>query len=280
MKRYGLIGHPLGHSFSKDYFTEKFRREDLDCEYQNYDIPTTGKTFALDTSLRAIAKQSNLTGFNVTIPYKEAILPYLDELDPIAAEVGAVNTVKVLEDGSLIGYNTDVIGLETSLRAVLSNAKQSNLTRKCLDSSGWIASLDSIKLAMTALVTGTGGASKAVQYVLKKNNIPYQLVSRDPLKGDFTYHDLTPEIIQSHLLIINTTPVGMAPNIDAAPSIPYDALTPQHTLFDLIYNPEETLFLKHGREKGATTINGLTMLHAQAEASWLIWNDSILPQRL
>ena len=238
MKRYGLIGHPLGHSFSKDYFTEKFRREGLDCEYENYDLP----------SLRI----PKLCGFNVTIPYKETILPYLDELDPVAAEVGAVNTVKVLDDGKMIGYNTDVIGVETTLPYV---------------------ETPYYDVSTMAIILGTGGASKAVQYVLRKNNIPYKTVSRSKEKGDLTYQDLTPEIIQSHLLIINATPVGMAPNINEAPIIPYEAITPNHTLFDLIYNPEETQFLHYGREHGATTINGLAMLHAQAEASWNIWNQ-------
>ncbi len=236
MKRYGLIGHPLGHSFSKDYFTEKFRREGLDCEYENYDLP----------SLRI----PKLCGFNVTIPYKESIITYLDELDPVAAEVGAVNTVKVLDDGKMIGYNTDVIGVETTLPYV---------------------ETPYYDVSTMAIILGTGGASKAVQYVLRKNNIPYKTVSRFKEKGDLTYQDLTPEIIQSHLLIINATPVGMAPNINEALDIPYEAITPNHTLFDLIYNPKETQFLHYGREHGATTINGLAMLHAQAEASWRIW---------
>ena len=250
---FGLIGHPLSHSFSKDYFTEKFRREGLNCEYQNYDI--------VEISLiRKLVSENDLKGFNVTIPYKEAILPYLDELDPIAAEVGAVNTVKVLHGGRLKGYNTDVIGFASSLRTVRS------LPRVKRDGSN-------AKYVIAALVLGTGGASKAVQYVLRKNNIPFHLVSRNPQKGDFTYKNLTPEIIQSHLLIINTTPVGMAPHCDEAPLIPYDAVTPKHLLFDLIYNPEETLFLRYGREQGAKTINGLTMLHAQAEASWSFWNQ-------
>ena len=255
---YGLIGHPLGHSFSKDYFTEKFRREGLDCEYENFDIDDIALVLDLATprviaSSACRAKQSNLHclgGFNVTIPYKESIIPYLDELDPIAAEVGAVNTVKVLDDGKMIGYNTDVIGVETSLRSV---------------------ETPYYDVSTMAIVLGTGGASKAVQYVLRKNNIPYKTVSRSKEKGDLTYQGLNPEIIQSHLLIVNATPVGMVPNINDAPRLPYEAITPDHTLFDLIYNPEETLFLKYGREHGAKTINGLTMLHAQAEASWEIW---------
>lgn len=237
MKRFGLVGHPLGHSFSKAYFNEKFKRAGLDCEYQNYDIEDITKIKQL------VREQPDLSGFNVTIPYKESIIPFLDSLDNEAQDIQAVNTVKVLPNGKLKGFNTDIIGIEKSL----------------VNPSG------------SALILGTGGASKAVQYVLRKKNILYHLVSRDPLKGDFTYPELTTEIVQSHLLIINATPVGMAPTIDAAPILPYDALTPQHTLFDLIYNPEETLFLKRGKEKKATTINGLTMLYAQAEASWAIF---------
>ena len=241
MRHFGLIGHPLGHSFSKAYFTAKFEREGLDCEYQNYDIEDV-----------SIIKQSNLTGFNVTIPYKESIIPYLDELDPTAKEIGAVNTVKALPDGRLKGYNTDVIGFESS----------------------WIASAKGLAMTTTALVLGTGGASKAVQYVLRKHRIAFHLVSRNPEKGDYTYAQLTPDIIKEHLLIINTTPVGMAPNIGMAPDIPYEAISDKHLLIDLIYNPEETLFLRHGKKHGANTVNGLTMLYSQAEASWKIWNDS------
>ena len=236
MKRFGLIGHPLSHSFSKTHFTEKFEREGLDCEYENYDIDDI-----------ALVRELDLSGFNVTSPYKEAIIPYLDELNPIAAEVGAVNTVKVLPDGRLIGYNTDVIGFAETVFGA--------------------------ELQKTALILGTGGASKAVQYALRQLGIRYSIVSRSIGKGDYQYEELTPEIIQSHLLIVNATPVGMAPNINEAPNLPYDAITPQHTLIDLIYNPDETLFLRKGKEHDAITINGLTMLHAQAEASWEIWTS-------
>ena len=248
-KIYGLIGHPLGHSFSKDYFTKKFELEGLDCEYNNYDLE--------DISM---VRQLKLSGFNVTIPYKEAILPYLDELDPVAAEVGAVNTVKVLSDGRLRGFNTDVVGLEASLSLIPHSA----LTR--------FTSLRATPFRIPpSLLLGTGGASKAVQYVLRKHQIPFHLVSRDPEKGDFTYQDLSPEVIKTHLLIINATPVGMFPNVEEAPSLPYEALSPDHVLLDLIYNPEETLFLRHGREHGATILNGLTMLHAQADATWEVF---------
>ena len=309
MNLFGLIGHPLGHSFSKAYFTAKFEREGLDCEYRNFDIPSLGETPASGTSLRALAKQSILSGFNVTIPYKEAILPYLNELDPAAKEIGAVNTVKVLPDGRLKGYNTDVVGFESLLEEIASDNRhreEGATLRHCeggtteaiqLDyfGSGWIASAKGLAMTQSdataipnsilltphsslltphsALVLGTGGASKAVQYVLKKHRIAVHLVSRDANKGDFTYDQLTPKVIKEHLLIINATPVGMAPNIDAAPDIPYEAISDKHALIDLIYNPVETLFLKNGREHGATTTNGLAMLHAQAEASWKIWNS-------
>ncbi len=281
----------------------------MDCEYRNFDIPSLGENSASGTSLRALAKQSMLSGFNVTIPYKEAILPYLDELDPAAKEIGAVNTVKVLPDGRLKGYNTDVVGFESLLEEIASDNRhreEGATLRHCeggtteaiqLDyfGSGWVASAKGLAMTQSdataipnsilltphsslltphsALVLGTGGASKAVQYVLKKHCIAFHLVSRDPKKGDYTYDQLTPDIIKEHLLVINTTPVGMAPNIDAAPDIPYEAISDKHALIDLIYNPEETQFLKNGREHGATTTNGLAMLHAQAEASWKIWNS-------
>ena len=178
MKRYGLIGHPLGHSFSRRYFTEKFEREQLDCRYDNFDLETIGE-------IRRLVKDNpDIKGFNVTIPYKEAILPYLDELDEVAREIRAVNTVLVMADGKLKGFNTDVVGIEASI----------------------------LPWHKSALILGTGGASKAVQYVLKKNGIHFHLASRFPEKADFTYEKLTREIIQSHLLIINATPVGMAPS--------------------------------------------------------------------
>ena len=251
MKRYGLVGHPLGHSFSKVFFTEKFEREGFDARYENFDLEDLAALREL------LQQQPDLIGFNVTIPYKEAILPYLDILDPIALEVGAVNTVKVMADGKLKGYNTDVVGIEATL-ADLATPKGSPTEREVMTSG--------------ALILGTGGASKAVQYVLRKHGLPYHLVSRSLERGSFTYNRLTSDIILDHLLIINATPMGMAPHIEEAPRIPYEVLTPQHVLFDLIYNPEETLFLKHGCEHGATALNGLKMLYAQAEASWAIWN--------
>ena len=262
MKRYGLIGHPLGHSFSKAYFTEKFEKEGLDCEYQNFDL----KEISLIQPL--VADHPDLKGFNVTIPYKEAVIPYLNEIDETAKEIGAVNTVKVLPNGQLKGFNTDVIGIEDTLWGLRDALKGTSVTPE----GGYVVPLGHLSKPCLTLILGTGGASKAIQYVLKKHHLPYHLVSRDPNKGHFTYETLSPEIIKKHLLIINATPVGMAPNIDESPAIPYEALTAQHILFDLIYNPEETQFLRNGKAKGAQTINGLTMLYAQAKASWEIWN--------
>lgn len=245
MKTFGLIGHPLGHSFSKGYFNERFEREGLDCHYENYDIENIA---LIDPLLKA---HPDLKGFNVTAPYKEAILPYLIGYEESVSEIKAVNTVKVLEAGMMLGFNTDVIGFEA-----------------LLDESGF--------KGQTALVFGTGGASKAVQYVLRKKGIAFQLVSRDTQKGNFTYHTLTPEIIKTTPLLINTTPLGTFPLVDEAPPIPYEAITNTHTLIDLVYNPEETLFLLQGKRHGALTFNGLTMLHAQAEASWQIWNEETI----
>ena len=260
---FGLIGHPLSHSFSKAYFSERFQRENTDACYENFDL--------IDISeIRQLLDQHpDLKGFNVTIPYKEAIIPFLDEIDKTAEEVGAVNTVKVLSNRRLKGYNTDIIGIEVSLLSVRGAPKGTSVTPE----GGYVVPLGHLAKHSPALILGTGGASKAVQYVLKKHHIPFHLVSRDPNKGHFTYETLSQEIIKEHLLIINATPVGMAPKIADAPVIPYEALTPRHVLFDLIYNPEETLFLKRGKEHGTKTINGLTMLHAQAEASWKIWNQ-------
>lgn len=244
MPRFGLIGHPLTHSFSKTYFTGKFEKEQIDACYENFDLKDLSEIHPI------MKKHHDLQGFNVTIPYKESIILYLDFIDKTAKEIGAVNTVKVLSDGRMKGFNTDVMGFESTL-----------------------SKATSIKTP-SALILGTGGASKAVQYVLSKHHLPYHLVSRDPQKGDYTYQSLMPEIIQDHLLIINATPVGMAPHIEESPLIPYEAISPNHILIDLIYNPEETQFLQQGKRQGAKTFNGLTMLHAQAEASWTIWNTN------
>jgi len=247
MKLFGLIGHPLGHSFSKDYFKSKFEREHLECEYHNFDLAS------IEELQEVIQNNPQLTGFNVTIPYKRAIIPYLDQLDVIAEEVQAVNTVTVNKDGTMKGYNTDVIGFEA-----------------LLDKSGFLKLDDNNK----ALILGTGGASQAVQFVLKKKNIDYQIVSRSHLKGNLSYEELTDEVIGKHLLIVNATPLGTFPEVDTYPPIPYDAIGIRHTLIDLVYNPEETAFLRQGKQYGASTFNGMTMLTAQAEAAWRIWNTN------
>lgn len=237
MALYGLIGHPLGHSFSRAYFTEKFKKLHCNDRYLNFDLET------IDGIRSMLLDHPDLKGFNVTIPYKEAIIPFLDGMDEVATEVGAVNTVKVMANGRLKGFNTDVVGLEE------------------------------IGIWNPALVLGTGGASKAVQYVMKKHGIPFHLVSRDGSRGDYTYGTLTPDIVRRHKLIVNATPLGTFPKVDECPSIPYEALTPEHLLMDLVYNPEETAFLRRGKQCGAKTVNGLAMLYAQAEASWKIWNE-------
>lgn len=244
MKRYGLIGRTLAHSFSAKYFTEKFRREGLDKEYSYdlFELPEIGCVKEL------IRDTPSLAGFNVTIPYKQQIIPYLDALDAEARAIGAVNCVKIA-DGRLTGYNTDIAGIRVSFDELLGSA-----------------AVDA------ALILGTGGASQAVQYVLAQRDIPFSIVSRDPAKGNFTYDDIDPAVTESHHLIINTSPVGMYPHVDEAPQIPYALLTPAHYLFDLVYNPEQTLFARRGAERGARTLTGLRMLYAQAEAAWDIWN--------
>ena len=244
MKRYGLIGRTLAHSFSARYFTEKFRREGLDKEYsyELFELPEIGCVEEL------INDTPDLAGFNVTIPYKQQIIPHLDALDAEAQAIGAVNCVKIA-DGRRTGYNTDIAGIRVSLDELLG--------AETIDA---------------ALVLGTGGASQAVQYILAQMEIPFDLVSRNPATGNYTYDEVSDEVIGSHRLIINASPVGMHPNVEEAPRIPYAFVTPSHYLFDLIYNPAETLFLQYGAQRGAHTCNGLDMLVGQAEAAWAIWN--------
>ncbi len=244
MKRYGLIGRTLAHSFSAKYFAEKFRREGLENEC-TYDLLELPEISCLGKLLEEIP---TLAGFNVTIPYKQQVIPCLDALDDEARAIGAVNCVRVA-DGRLTGYNTDIAGIRVSLDELLGTTQ-----------------------ADAALVLGTGGASQAVQYVLAQRDIPFSIVSRDPAKGNFTYDDLDSAVTESHHLIINTSPVGMYPHADEAPQIPYALLTPDHYLFDLVYNPQQTLFARLGAERGAHTLTGLRMLYAQAEAAWEIWN--------
>ncbi len=240
---YGLIGKVLGYSFSERYFTKKFKKENIKkAVYKNYELDRIDDVLSLK-------KQLNLKGFNVTIPYKEAILPYLDVILGEAKEIGAVNTVKVTEDNKWVGYNTDVYGFETSFKEQL------------------------LASDTKALLLGTGGASKAVIYVLKSLGISYLEVSRNPIKeNQISYSSLNESLISSHTIIINATPVGTFPKVKDCPDIPYEYLTDAHYLYDLIYNPNETLFLKKGKEKGARIKNGKTMLVFQAEKAWSIWD--------
>ena len=243
MKRFGLIGKRLGHSFSAKYFAEKFEREGLlDCDYSLYELPEI-------ECVKEFMLTPDLVGFNVTIPYKQQIIPYLDALDAQAREVGAVNCVKIERDGRRVGYNTDVDGIRLSLDKLLGEEKVS-----------------------AALILGTGGASQAVQYVLRERGIDYKVVSRDANKADLTYDDLTQDVMATHRLIINASPVGMYPACDNCPDIPYAMLSGSHYLFDLVYNPLTTRFMELGAEQGAATLSGIDMLYAQAESAWRIWN--------
>ena len=239
MRHYGLIGRELGHSFSAKFFNAKFKSEEIDADYQLFEIESIIK-------LGELLGRNPLDGFNVTIPYKESIVPYLDDLSDVAREIGAVNCVEV-RDGKLIGHNTDITGIEASLH--------------------WLEAEEGCK----ALVLGTGGASKAVQYALGKRGVEFKIVSRDKSRGDISYEELTPEIIQEHKLIINTTPVGMFPNVDEAPAIDFEAIGTEHRIFDLVYNPAQTELLRRAKERGAQTMGGMLMLQTQAIASWHIW---------
>ena len=247
MDTYGLIGHPLGHSFSQGFFRDKFQGEQLDAEYLNFDVPEVHDV------LEVLAAHPTLRGFNVTIPYKQQIMPYLDEVSKEARTIGAVNVVKVERKGSrtrLLGYNSDVVGFRQSIQPFIRPHHKK------------------------ALVLGTGGSAKAVYYALTHTfHLDTVCVSRFEKPGTVTYAALTPEALEEYTVIVNCTPVGMYPDISACPPLPYDALTPRHLLFDLIYNPERTLFLRKGRQQGADTKNGLEMLLLQAIESWRIWQQ-------
>jgi shikimate dehydrogenase len=247
MNLYGLIGFPLSHSFSKKYFTEKFAKEGIpDSAYELFELPDIREFPNL------LASQPNLRGINVTIPHKQNVIPYLDALDDSARKVGAVNVIKLNREGKKTGYNSDYFGFMESLRV-------------------WLDALGVVRPA--ALVLGTGGASRAVKAALTDLGIEYQVVSRQADKAVFSYEQLNADIIASHLLIINTTPLGTYPQTTTSPPIPYHALTPNHLLYDLVYNPAETEFMTQGRVRGASVHNGLSMLHLQAEKAWEIWND-------
>ncbi len=244
MRIFGLIGKPLSHSFSQKWFSEKFSREQLhDHRYELFELDDANGIHSL------IRENRDLAGLNVTIPYKKDVIPLLDGIDPLAAAVGAVNTICV-KDGRTTGHNTDVIGFRRTLQPLLNGEKP------------------------RALVLGSGGASRAVVYVLKEMGIRFRVVSRSRERGDLTWDLLDPTVLKVCPLIINTTPLGMAPAISGVPQLPYDAIGPKHTLIDLVYNPAETIFLRKGRERGARTTNGLCMLEAQAEASWQLWNQA------
>lgn len=239
MRHFGLIGRELGHSFSAKFFNGKFASEGIDADYKLFELESIEE-------LKNLLATTPLNGFNVTIPYKESIIPYLSELSTTAREVGAVNCVEV-RDGKLIGHNTDAAGIEASLH--------------------WLDLAEGTK----ALVLGSGGASKATQYVLRKLGIEFKVVSRDASRGDITYSELTPEVIAEHKLIINATPVGMSPNVEAAPQLDYEHIGSEHRVFDLVYNPAQTEFLRRAKEQGASTMGGILMLQTQAIASWHIW---------
>lgn len=246
---YGLIGNPLGHSFSADFFNNKFEREGIQERYNLFPIPS------IDCVDGLIESHQDLKGFNVTIPYKEQIILYLASLSEEAKEIGAVNVVKInRENGkiSLKGYNSDAIGFRNSLTPLL----KPNMKK--------------------GLVLGTGGASKAVVYVLNSLGIEVLKVSRHASSDAISYQDLTPEIIADHLVIVNTTPLGMFPNVESCPDLPYDLLTPDHLCYDVVYNPEVTTFMKRSSRNGATVKNGLEMLHLQALAAWDIWQSDSL----
>lgn len=246
MKIYGLIGNPLGHSFSKKYFTEKFSKENLqDCEYQNFEIKD------LRGEIPFIKANAEIAGLNVTIPYKSGIISFLDNITAVCEEINACNCIKVV-NGKWTGFNTDVIGFEKSFIPHLQPHHKK------------------------ALVLGTGGSSKAVAYVLDKLNIQFLFVSRNAESRDnaITYDAISAKLMEDFTIVINTTPVGMHPNVDRYPQLPYKFVSNKHYFFDLIYNPDETLFLSKAAQKGATIENGKDMLAIQAEESWKIWNES------
>ena len=245
MDKYGLIGYPLGHSFSKNYFNEKFENENIDAEYINFEIPT------IDALPEVLATNPELRGLNVTIPYKEKVISFLDAVSPEARAIGAINVIKVEHKGNetiLKGYNSDVIGFTKSIAPLLKRHNKK------------------------ALILGTGGASKAIDYGLKSLGLETVKVSRYERPGTIQYSKITPEIIKEYNVIVNCTPCGMYPNVEECPELPYEAMTEKNILYDLIYNPDQTKFMKLGAKQGATVKNGLEMLLLQAFASWEFWN--------
>jgi shikimate dehydrogenase len=248
MDLYGLIGYPLTHSFSKRYFTDKFTREKIkESSYELFEMKS------LEDLPKLLKTKTDLRGLNVTIPHKKDVIAYVDDLDDASAErIGAVNTIKIYADGSTKGFNTDYYGFRQSLVEWLDRRGESCSNFK-------------------ALVLGNGGAAKAVMVALQDLHVEFQLVSRQKDNDSILYQELTEELLSSHLLIINTTPLGTFPNTEECPDLPYQWITKKHFMYDLVYNPAETLFLKKGMEKGAVVQNGLKMLQMQAEKSWEIW---------
>ena len=249
MTTYGLIGYPLGHSFSRKFFTEKFEQEDIDAQYLNFEIPS------IEEFPTIIASHPELRGLNVTIPYKQQVMQYLDEISPEAKAIGAVNVVRcqrstVNGQPKLTGYNSDVIGFVESIKPLLKPHHEK------------------------ALILGTGGASKAIHYGLEeKLGMETLFVSRTSRENMITYNDITKDLLQDYTVIVNCSPVGMFPKVDECPALPYEAMNENHLLYDLVYNPLETLFMKKGAAQGATVKNGLEMLHLQAIASWEFWTQ-------
>ena len=245
MDKYGLIGFPLGHSFSVSFFNEKFANENINARYINFEIPQ------IDELPEILASNPELKGPNVTIPYKQKVISYLDDISPEAKSIGAVNVIRITHKGKnpiLKGFNSDVIGFTRSIEPMLE------------------------KIHKKALILGTGGASKAIEYGLKTLGLETLFVSRTKRDGCITYDEVTPELIKEYNVIVNCTPLGMYPKADSCPDLPYEAMDSHNILYDLIYNPDETLFMKKGAEHGATTKNGLEMLLLQAFASWDFWN--------
>ena len=242
MDKYGIIGNPLGHSFSKGFFTEKFAREGIDAEYLNFQIPEIGKL------TEVLQENPELRGINVTLPYKTEVIPFLDELSNEAREIGAVNVVQI-RNGHLKGFNSDIIGFTRSIQPLLKPHHHK------------------------ALILGTGGASRAIRVGLTRLGLEWKYVSRTPREGMITYEDITAETLREYEVIVNCSPVGMFPKVDECPAIPYEFLTQDNLLYDLVYNPENTLFMKKGALHGAVVKNGLEMLHLQAIASWEFWNE-------
>jgi shikimate dehydrogenase len=243
MRTFGILGYPLTHSFSQGYFVEKFKREGIaDAEFKLFSFPE------IDELHRMLAEETTLEGFCITIPHKKKVLSFLDSSNEVVAAMGACNCVRI-RNGKLYGYNTDVVGFETSFTAQL----QPHHTQ--------------------ALILGTGGAAAAVEYILGKHGIAYRFVSRTKSEDNFTYDELTPEVMEAYPVIVNCTPVGTFPNITESPAIPYALITPRHYLYDLVYNPPLTRFLEQGQQQGAMVKNGHDMLIIQAEANWKIWNS-------